>query len=72
MNVRKHLFSQSGESMEWTERGCDIGGYSGYVQEKIGGNEDAKEGSSYGLVSADPKADLGQLGFSRSRSYSGN
>ena len=53
--------------MEWTERGCDIGWYSGYVQEKIGGTEDVEEGSSYGLVSADPKADSGQLGFGRSR-----
>ena len=28
------LFSKSGESMEWTERECDIGRYSGNVQEK--------------------------------------
>ena len=61
------LFSKSGESMEWTGRGCDIGRYSGYVQEKIGGTEDVEEGSSYGLESDGPKADSRQLGFGRSR-----
>ena len=53
--------------MEWTEQECDIGGYSGNVQEKTGGIEEVEEGPSYGLVSASPKADSGQLWFGRTR-----
>ena len=55
------LFTKSGESLEWTERRSDIGGYGGGVQEEIRGTEDVEEGPSYGLVSDGPMADTRQL-----------
>ena len=36
LDVRKHFFSQSGEQVQWTERGSGDGGDCGDFQEKIG------------------------------------
>ena len=36
-------------------------------KKNIGGTEEVEEGPSYGLVSAGPKADSGQLWIGRSR-----
>ena len=52
--------------MEWTERGCGIGGHGGDVQEETRGTEDV-EGPSYGLVSAGPKGRIEATWVGRTR-----